>query len=247
MHVKDMVELGRKHPGVLAEFRKGHLLVQKSERKFSLIPKDHSHEQTTKTLKGASGVANIFDRPDTMHVPEKLQVLADFEAAADIVTGATSSMFHGHHEEGHSLQTRFANDVTSLLSVLRNKGNPFLSSNGPDLVTFDTRQVMDADSAKLFCSAYTKGKTLHETFVLARLRNGSVSITDTITRVSLPTFAKRPQHKSKDNKVYSLKRDDYLVSHLFLSLQSRPDFDLDDFFSTLRIRRNRLPCQIRGC
>ncbi len=86
MHVKDMVELGRKHPGVLAEFRKGHLLVQKSERKFSLIPKDHSHEQTTKTLKGASDVANIFDRPDTMDVPEKLQVLADFEAAADIVT-----------------------------------------------------------------------------------------------------------------------------------------------------------------
>ena len=108
MHVKDMVELGRKHPGVLAEFRKGHFLVQKTERKFSLIPKDHSHEQTTKTLKGASCVANIFDRPDTMdeHVmelPEKLQSIADFEAATDIVTGTTSSMFHGHHEEGQCM------------------------------------------------------------------------------------------------------------------------------------------------
>ena len=64
----------------------------------------------------------------------------------------------------------------------------------------------------------------------AKLFDGSVSITDTIKRVSLPTFAKRPQHKSKDNKVSSLKQDANLVSHIFLSLQSRPDFDLDDFF-----------------
>ena len=89
-----------------------------------------------------------------------LQSLADFKAAADIVTGATSSTFRGHHEEGHSLQTRFTNDVTSLLSVLRNKCNPFLSRYGPDLLTFDTLQVMDADTAKSFRSAYTKGNNL---------------------------------------------------------------------------------------
>ena len=79
----------------------------------------------------------------TLH--EKLQALSYFEAAADTVTGATSSTLHGHHEEGHILQIRCANEVTSLLSVLRNKGNPFSSRNGPDLVTVDTRQVMDAD------------------------------------------------------------------------------------------------------
>ena len=91
----------------------------------------------------------------------KLHTLADSEAAADIVTGATSSTLHGHHEEGHILQTRFANDVTSLLSVHRNKGNPFLSRNVPDLFTFDTRQVMYADTTQLFRSACTKGDTLH--------------------------------------------------------------------------------------
>ena len=106
---------------------------------------------------------------------------------------------------------------------------------------------MDAETAKLFCSAYTKGKTLHEKFVLARLSDGSVSITDTIKRVSLPTFAKRPQHKSKDNKVSSLKRDAHLVSHLFLSLSNHAQTLTWMIFSSLRIRRNRLPCQIKGC
>ena len=78
----------------------------------------------------------------------------------------------------------------------------------------------------LFCSAYTKGNNLHDKCVLARLSDGSVPI----TRVSLPTFAKHPQHTSKAKKVSSLKRDAYLVSHIFLPLQSRPYFDLDDLF-----------------
>ena len=57
----------------------------------------------------------------TLH--EKLQALSYFEAAADTVTGATSSTLHGHHEEGHILQIRCANEVTSLLSVLRRDGS----------------------------------------------------------------------------------------------------------------------------
>ena len=60
-----------------------------------------------------------------MSSAEKLQALEDVEAAADIVTGATSSTFRGHNDEAHRLQTRFANYVTSLLSVLRNKMQSF--------------------------------------------------------------------------------------------------------------------------
>ena len=63
--------------------------------------------------------------------------------------------------------------------------------------------------------------------MIAPLSDGYVPIAETITRVSLTTVAKRSQQKSKDNKVSSLKRDAYLVSHIFLSLRSRPDFDLD--------------------
>ena len=44
VHVKDMVQLQHKHPEVLQEFRRGNVVVQKSDKKFSLIPKDHSHD-----------------------------------------------------------------------------------------------------------------------------------------------------------------------------------------------------------
>ena len=51
IHVKDMVQLQHKHPEVLKEFRRGNFVVQKSEKKISFIPKDHSHEQMTCSAK----------------------------------------------------------------------------------------------------------------------------------------------------------------------------------------------------
>ena len=82
-------------------------------------------EETTKLCKGAAGVADLFDKPDTMDeyataLNKKLRALAAFDDAADI--DATAQHL-GHDEEGHSLQRRIAKDV---LSVLRQK-NPFIS------------------------------------------------------------------------------------------------------------------------
>ena len=206
--------------------------MQKSEKKFSLIPKDHSHEQTTKLCKSASGVANLFDMPDTMDehamaLNEKLQALAAFEDAADI--GATAQ-HPGHHEEGHSLQMRFAKDVPSIISVLRPR-NPFLPHNGPDLVTLHRPiEVMPSAIAQTFCNAYNRGKDLHDAFICDRLRNGRVAITDTIKRSAFQMFARRTDDTQNRSKVIALRKDISLVSILFLSLQSRPDFDLDNVF-----------------
>ena len=237
IHVRDMVELEWRHPEVLAEFRKGNFVVQKSQHKFSLIPKDQNHEQMIKTLKGSSGVSSLFDNPGTMDehlmsLPGKLQALDEFESSVELLSDSNSSSFvFGHHEEGQSLQTRFSKDVKSLLSILRDKGNPFLFDDTcSDLITLDTREVMPSDLADIFCNAFNKGKNLHKTFVEERLINGSVSITDTIKRVSLPTFVKHRETKGKKSNICVLKQNTSLVSHLFIFLQSRPDADIDDFF-----------------
>ncbi|MES9879449.1 MAG: hypothetical protein ABW185_01030 [Sedimenticola sp.] len=233
IHVKDMIELEWKHPEILKEFRKGNFAVQKSQKKFSLIPKDHSHEQTTKTFKSASGVSNLYDTPDTMdeHImafPEKLQAITEFEEAAGI-TGADNIHIE-HHEEGHSIQVRFTKDVQSVIEVLRRQGSPFLPENGPELYAIDTREVMPTELADILCNAYETGKQLHETYVNQRLASGTAAISDTIKKSSISTFAKRPDSRAKYSKISSLKRDTSLVSRLFLSIQSRPDFDLNDFF-----------------
>ena len=42
-------------PEVHAEFMMGHFVVQKSRRKFSLMAKDHAHEQSNKILRTKGG------------------------------------------------------------------------------------------------------------------------------------------------------------------------------------------------
>ena len=96
-----------------------------------------------------------------MVLPEKRQAIANFEAAADIVSGATSSTFHGHHEEGHIIQTRFANAVTSLISILRNKGNPFFQEMVPIFSRLTPDRLWMLTQPLLSCSAYTKWNNLH--------------------------------------------------------------------------------------
>ena len=137
-----------------------------------------------------------------MALNEKLQALAAFEDAADI--GATAQHL-GHHEEGHSLQMRFAKDVLSVISVLR-PIYPFLSYNGPDLVTLHTRKVVPSAIAQTLCNAYNRGKDLHDAFVSDRLRNGRVAITFTTKWSALQTFARRTNDTKNRSKVTALRK-----------------------------------------
>ena len=88
---------------------------------------------------------------------------------------------------------------------------------------------MPSAIAQTLCNAYNRGKDLHDAFGSDRLRIGRVAITDTIKRSALQTFARRTDDTKTRSKVIALRKDISLVSTLFLSLQSRPDFDLDNF------------------
>ena len=42
---RDVAELPKKHPEIAKEFTSSNLIVQKTSRKFSVIPKNQFHEQ----------------------------------------------------------------------------------------------------------------------------------------------------------------------------------------------------------
>ena len=71
-----------------------------------------------------------------------------------------------------------------------------------------------------------------------RVDRASVAISDTISRNGIYTFVNRPDTWSKNEKVGVLKQNAALVTQLFLSLQSRPDADMADFF---RFENQRVP------
>ena len=230
VHIRDMVELAEKHPEVHAEFMKGNFVVQKSARKFSLMAKDQAHEQSNKSLQAHGGAVGLYENPEALTLfmlagPDCARIVEEFEAVHDPSLSSTA-----HHEEGHSLQVKFRKDVLSFVEVVEQLGNPFLATS-QELVALDTQNVMEQPVATSLSQIREAGQALHAAYVKERLENASVPISDTITRNNMLTFANRPDPKKKGRKDSGVQRHNMtLVTQLFLSLQSRPDADMMDFF-----------------
>lgn len=230
IHVRDMVQLYAKHPAVYAEFMKGNFVVQKSARKFSLIAKDQSHEQSNKGLQAHGGAVGLYENPEALALfmlagPDCTRIVQEFEAVCD--PPPTSTV---HHEEGHSLQTKFQKDVQSFIQVLGELGNPFLATS-QELVALDTQNVMEPAVVDSLSQIHETGKICHTTYVQKRLVEATVPVSDTLKRNKLLTFANRPDTKKKGIKDSGIQRQNMtLVTQLFLSLQSRPDADMTEFF-----------------
>ena len=229
IHVRDMVELAEMHPDVHAEYLNRNFTVQKSPRKFSLIAKDQSHEQTNKVLQGNGGASDLYDDTDAIALymlagPDCVIIIEKFEHFPKV-----PKLLTGHHEEARSLQFIFLKDVQSFMKVVNAMGNPFLSTC-QDLIALDTQAVMDQAVAVSLCQIHEFGQALHEKYVKTRLEKGTVPLSGTIKRNNRLTFSIRPDPRKKENKVGILKQNNVLITQLFLSLQSRPDADMAEFF-----------------
>ena len=131
-----MVQLSQKHPQLYAEFLKGNFVVQRSARKFSLISKDQSHEQSNKNLQAHDGAVGLYENPEALTLfmlvsPDCTRCIEEFETVLDTTTSGTA-----HHEEAGALQAKFRTDVLAFVEVAEQLGNPF--NSGTELVALHT-------------------------------------------------------------------------------------------------------------
>jgi hypothetical protein len=228
VHVRDMVQLPEKHPQLYAEFLKGNFVVQRSPHKFSLIGKDQSHEQSNKNLQAHGGAVGLYENPDALALfmlagPDCCRCIEEFEAVLDTASSRTA-----HHEEASALQTQYKKDVLSFVEIVEQLGNPF--DSGHELVALHTQEVMKDDVVASLAQLHNLGKDLHAKFVTQTLEQDSLPITNTLKRQNVLTFANRPVTAKKGGTSGSAQRNSTLITKLFLSLQSRPDADMQDFF-----------------
>ena len=157
--------------------------------------------------------------------PDCARMVEEFEAIHDQPPSSTC-----HHEEGRSLQATFRKDISSFVKVVGQLGNPF-GATSLELVALDTQNVMEESVVASLSEIREVGQTLHAAYVRERLEDSSVPIYDTIKRNNLLTFANRPELRKKSRKDVGVQRHNMiLVTQLFLSLQSRPDANMADFF-----------------
>ena len=236
-----MVELPENHTEVYAEFIKGNFVFQKFAKTFSLIAKDHAHEQFNKSLQAHGGAVGLYESPEALALfiltgPDCVRIVEEFETVYDPPPSSTA-----HHEEGHSLQVKFRKDVLSFVDVVVHMGNLFIAAR-PELVALDTQNVMEQVVVTSLSQIHAVGQALHAVSVAERLENVSVPISDTIKRNNMFTFANRHDPKRKGKKDNCKPNQNMtLITQLFLSLQSRPDADMMDFF---RFENQREPLSL---
>ena len=82
--LKDMARLPQTHTAVHEAFMEGNFVVQRSDKKFSMMALDQSHEHSIKFLKEDSGAKGLYGQQEEKEVielskPEMLRVVSEFE------------------------------------------------------------------------------------------------------------------------------------------------------------------------
>ena len=131
-----MAELPTKHPDVARKFRTGSFRVQKTKKVFSMIAIDQAHEQNNACIKEDGGAVGLTDNPSALlrwmvAGPEEFQDRDEHWGRR----GDTR-----HYDQTPSVQTSFAKNVRSLVSVIEELGNP-LEEECMDLAVLDTKEM----------------------------------------------------------------------------------------------------------
>jgi hypothetical protein len=230
-----MAMLPHTHPDVYAEFESGKFVVQRGDHKFSMMALDQSQEHSIKFLKEASGPRGLYGRPDEKEVlevsrGEVLRIVQEYEK----MTLKTNKPTLSEHREGSQAdQTTFRHHLQAMIGCVEAGTivSPFKETT-PELVTLDTREIMDPAVQLSLRSAIEKGKEMFQTFVKERLVTSSKPLTGAMSRVNPLTFSNRPApgRQKASKKDPPAKANESLVTKLFMSLQAQQGADLNDFF-----------------
>ena len=140
-----MASLHETHPDIYIQFVNGNFVIRKSHRRFSAISTDQAHEQNNALVKGEGGAIGLTENPQAflrwmVAGPEIARVITEFEKR-DNRTLTQSDM--QHHEQTKEMQEAFKKDVTALVDVIDDMGNPFLEESA-DLLAIDSKNLANA-------------------------------------------------------------------------------------------------------
>ena len=230
VHIRDLCSLPE---SIHKAFCRGFWVLSKTKRRFSAIPVDQCHEQNNKLVKGAGGIVGLTDNPGALKRwmtagPEISRILEEFEDQTCGDFDDDTELLH--HQEGLGPQVAFQSQVQHFVAVIKAKGNPFCD-HFSELVTLDTRKVLDSSVAESVKSITKVGEENYEKFRKNILEDRISTIDEPIKRNNLP-LPKNPRIAAKtsktNQKVKYLQKNVELFGKLYLSTR---ESDRDEFFS----------------
>ena len=110
-----------------------------------------------------------------------------------------------HHKQTAHHQTAFAKDVNFLITVFNELDHLFLE-NSNELLTLDTKDIVNEDAVKSILSAKKLGIVQCKTFVANRIINSKLPFTNILTRNNLSLLHKPKKRDLKSFKTSALKK-----------------------------------------
>ena len=170
LHIRDMMMLSEKQPGVLAEFKAGKFVTYKTSNKISAMAIDQCYEQNNAVVKGSGGAIGLTGNPGALRrwigaEPEIVRITKKFEGDR----GHSVTANQQHHDQQPGVQQNFLKDVTSLVTVIDDMGNPFFEKSR-DLLLLDMKNIMDASVVETVRKIKSLGLEQYKKFVEERLQ-----------------------------------------------------------------------------
>ena len=232
VHLKDLLELKMKHPGLHEEFENGKFTAQRTANSFSAMALDQAHEQLNSFVKGDGGAVGLTENPSALlrwmvSGPEMARIISEFESCSEDENGK----LHPHHENSSAHTERFNTDIRSLLHTMKELGNPF-EEEGDELVSLVSKDIVSPDAVLTLKKIKATGESQFNTFVEERLRIGSIPLNEAIPRNKFSLFGEKAKRNPSKNagKLKTAKQDTRLFARLYIGCQFR-DGDLEDFFA----------------
>ena len=229
--LEDLEQMKNANNPVVDQFNKGFFTVNKTGHPFSNIGIDQAHEQNNKIVKVDGGAIGILDNDAAL-----LKWAIAGPIISEILNEADGSLSPSvnqskHHEDTDLFEKNFQKDRNAFLTLFTEYGNPFCE-NEKMLVQIVSKHVLDENATTSVQKAKEIGMNQFDTFVNNRLRNGSASLYDNITKNNLPLYhSKNTILTSRSKKrITNLEADSRLYANLFAACQAR-DGDLKNFFT----------------
>ena len=183
---------------VYNEFCKGHISVKKSNRVFSSIGEDYTHEQINIIIKGDGDVIGIFD-----HEKALLEWAVCGPAVADMFQDLPDTdeddYYWFHHESTDNFEKTFWNGSNNLFEDFLHNGNPFIECE-QDLVNVVLKTAVNKESLKCVQEALSIGIVEKLGFIEDHLVKETKSLYDDIKMSKLSLLNPKVASKSSKRK-----------------------------------------------
>ena len=172
--------MGNESNPVLEQFNRGYFTVNKTDDPLSSMGVDQVHEQNNKVIKVDGGAISIL---------ENETALLKWAVAGPTVSDLNQADYDlpnpqkppKDHEDTDLHEKNFRKDRNSFLRAIMEYGNPFREEE-PVLVQIVSKHIADENATSSAKRARETDLNQFDSFINDRLRNGTASLYDNITK-----------------------------------------------------------------